>query len=91
MQLITVPEGPLYMYYKKGRIGDTGDGIDEKLEERDDVDKAIQEFAKQFEGVTGNKFEPWEREKKIEKKLKKLFPIDMVRSQILSCPSSYLF
>ncbi|XP_057806212.1 protein ADP-ribosyltransferase PARP3 isoform X2 [Salvia miltiorrhiza] len=76
MQLITVPEGQLYMYYKKGRIGDLG-GADEKLEERDDVDGAIQEFAKQFEGVTGNKFEPWEREKKIQKKSLKLFPIDM--------------
>lgn len=70
------------MYYKKGRIGDIG-GVDEKLEERDNVDKAIEEFAKQFEEVTGNKFEPWEREKKIQKKLKKLFPIDMVCGHIL--------
>lgn len=77
------------MYYKKGRIGDTGDGVDEKLEERDDVDKAIKEFSKQFEEVTGNKFEPWEREKKIEKQLKKLFPIDMVRGHIILCPFSY--
>lgn len=79
MQLITVPEGQLYMYYKKGRIGNL-DGVDEKLEERGNVDGAIQEFAKLFEGVTGNKFEPWEREKKIQKRLMKLFPIDMVRS-----------
>lgn len=79
MQLITVPEGQLYMYYKKGRIGDLK-GADEKLEERDDVDSAIQEFAKQFEDLTGNKFEPWEREKKIQKKLLKLYPIDMVRA-----------
>ncbi|KAG6433094.1 hypothetical protein SASPL_104701 [Salvia splendens] len=76
MQLITVPEGQLYMYYKKGKIGNL-DGVDEKLEERDNVDGAIQEFAKLFEGVTGNKFEPWGREKKIQKRLKKLFPIDM--------------
>lgn len=53
------------MYYKKGRIGDIG-GVDEKLEERDNVDKAIEEFAKQFEEVTGNKFEPWEREEDTE-------------------------
>ncbi|KAG6436404.1 hypothetical protein SASPL_101302 [Salvia splendens] len=76
MQLITIPEGQLYMYYKKGMIGNL-DGVDEKLEERDNVDGAIQEFAKLFEGVTGNKFEPWEREKKIQKRLRKLFPIDM--------------
>lgn len=82
VQLITVPEGRLYMYYKKGKIGDVG-GADEKLDEWDNVESAIKEFAKQFEGMTGNKFEPWEREKKIKKKSQKLFPIDIVRAGIL--------
>ncbi|KAK4440615.1 protein ADP-ribosyltransferase PARP3 [Sesamum alatum] len=76
VQLITVPENRLYMYYKRGRIGDEA-GAEEKLDEWENVDNAIKEFAKQFQGLTGNDFETWEREKKIEKKLCMLFPVDI--------------
>ncbi|KAI3450704.1 hypothetical protein Pfo_007369 [Paulownia fortunei] len=76
MQLITVPENRLYMYFKKGRIGDDP-RADERLDEWENVNNATKEFAKHFEGLTGNEFEPWEREKKIQKKSQKLFPIDM--------------
>lgn len=79
MQLITVPENRLYMYYKKGRIGDVG-RADERLDEWENVNNATKEFAKHFEGLTGNEFEPWEREKKIHKKTQKLFPVDMVHA-----------
>lgn len=75
-QLITVPEKPLNMYRKQGRIGDISQ-IDEKLEEWDNVDDAIKEFARLFGELTGNEFEPWEREKQIKKKLHKFMPIDM--------------
>ncbi|KAK6119900.1 hypothetical protein DH2020_046347 [Rehmannia glutinosa] len=76
LQLITVPENRLYMYYKKGQIGDES-GADETLDEWEDVNAAIKDFAKRFEELTGNEFEPWEREKKIEKKMLKFFPIDI--------------
>ncbi|KAL2511120.1 Poly [ADP-ribose] polymerase 3 [Abeliophyllum distichum] len=76
MQLITVPEKTLNMYYKRGRIGDDA-RAEERLEEWDNLNNALKEFSKQFEGLTGNEFELWEREKKIQKKTEKFFPIDM--------------
>ncbi|CAM8955664.1 unnamed protein product [Rhodiola kirilowii] len=76
MQLITVPEKKLHLYYKKGKVGDDP-GAEERLEEWEDMDSAIGEFARLFEEVTGNEFEPWEREKKIQKKPSKFYPIDM--------------
>nr|XP_043613995.1 protein ADP-ribosyltransferase PARP3 [Erigeron canadensis] len=76
MQLIMVPENRLHLYYKKGKVG-ADPRAEEKVEEWDNVDKAIEEFARLFEELTGNEFEPWEREKKIQKKLQKFFPIDM--------------
>ncbi|KAG8644745.1 hypothetical protein MANES_11G160900v8 [Manihot esculenta] len=76
MQLISVPESNLHLYYKKGRIGDDS-RAEERLEEWENVDNAIKEFTRLFEEVTGNEFEPWEREKKIEKKLLKFYPVDM--------------
>lgn len=77
MQLITVPNKPLNMYYKRGRIGDDV-RVDDQLEEWDNVDDAIKEFAKLFEEVTSNEFLAWEKEKKFEKKHHKFYPIDMV-------------
>ncbi|EEF38513.1 poly [ADP-ribose] polymerase, putative [Ricinus communis] len=76
LQLINVPESNLHLYYKKGRVGDDP-GADERLEEWEDVDNAVKEFVKIFEEITGNEFEPWEREKKFEKKRLKFYPIDM--------------
>ena len=77
MQLIVVPEKSLNLYYKKGRVGDDPNA-EERLEEWKDVDDAVKEFVRIFEEVTGNEFEPWEREKKIQKKALKFYPIDMV-------------
>ncbi|CAN1294381.1 Protein ADP-ribosyltransferase PARP3 [Linum perenne] len=76
MQLITVEDGNLHMYYKKGKVGDDTNA-EERLEEWDSVDSAIKEFINLFEEITGNEFEPWEREKKFEKKRLSFFPIDM--------------
>uniref|UniRef100_A0A1S4AKM5 Poly [ADP-ribose] polymerase n=1 Tax=Nicotiana tabacum TaxID=4097 RepID=A0A1S4AKM5_TOBAC len=76
MQLIMSPENCLHMYCKKGRIGDSI-RADDKLEEWEDVDDAIKEFARLFQELTGNEFESWEREKKIQKKHHKFFPIDV--------------
>ncbi|GFQ06085.1 poly [ADP-ribose] polymerase 3 [Phtheirospermum japonicum] len=76
MQLITLPENRLYMYYKKGRIGDEA-SADETLDEWEDENAALKEFARLFEETTGNEFLPWEKEKKIQKKLHKMFPIDI--------------
>ncbi|KAK8679759.1 hypothetical protein V6N13_145195 [Hibiscus sabdariffa] len=76
MQLIKVPDGALHLYYKKGRVGDDPNA-QERLEEWKDVDGAVKEFARLFEEVTGNEFEPWEREKKFQKKPLKFYPIDM--------------
>ncbi|CAN1120708.1 Protein ADP-ribosyltransferase PARP3 [Linum perenne] len=76
MQLITVEDGNLHMYYKKGKVGDDPNA-EERLEEWDSVDSAIKEFINLFEDITGNEFEPWEREKKFEKKRLSFFPIDM--------------
>ncbi|KAL6537916.1 Poly [ADP-ribose] polymerase 3 [Orobanche hederae] len=76
LQLITVPENRLYMYYKKGTIGNDA-SADETLEEWEDLNAALKEFVRRFEELTGNEFEPWEREKKIQKKMHKLFPVDI--------------
>ncbi|XP_060169821.1 protein ADP-ribosyltransferase PARP3-like isoform X1 [Lycium barbarum] len=76
MQLIVVRENGLYLYYRKGKINDSP-RADDKLEERENVNDAIREFAKLFEELTGNPFELWEREKQLEKKHMKFFPIDI--------------
>ncbi|KAM3692862.1 hypothetical protein ACJW31_08G121200 [Castanea mollissima] len=76
MQLITVPERGLHLYYKKGRVGDDLNA-EERLKQWEDVENAVKEFVRLFEEITGNEFEPWEREKKFQKKLLKFFPIDM--------------
>ena len=77
MQLVTVPERPLHLYYKKSKVGDDTNA-EERLEEWEDEANAIKEFVRLFEEATGNEFEPWEREKKIRKKPMKFYPIDMV-------------
>ncbi|KAL3518532.1 hypothetical protein ACH5RR_021121 [Cinchona calisaya] len=76
MQLILVPENRLHMYQKKGRIGDDA-RADDQLEEWENIDNAVKEFVSLFEELTGNEFEPWEREKKFEKKPNKFYPLDM--------------
>ena len=73
-----VPEKHLYLYYKKGRVGDDPNA-DERLEEWENVDNAVKEFVRLFEEGTGNEFEQWEREKKFQKKPLKFYPIDMVQ------------
>lgn len=77
MQLIMVPENRLHLYYKKGMVG-ADPRAEERVEEWENVDDAIKEFANLFEELTGNEFEPWEKEKKIQKKHQKFYPIDMV-------------
>ena len=79
MQLITVSERPLNLYFKKGKVGDDPN-VEERLEEWEDEDNAVKEFVRLFEEVTGNEFEPWEREKKIQKKPLKFYPMDMVEN-----------
>ncbi|KAM1415053.1 hypothetical protein ACFX2I_006754 [Malus domestica] len=76
IQLITVPESNLNLYYKKGKVGDDPNA-EERLEEWDIVDDPVKEFVRLFEEATGNEFEPWERKKKIQKKPLKFYPIDM--------------
>ncbi|GAB2242449.1 hypothetical protein Droror1_Dr00019224 [Drosera rotundifolia] len=76
MQLITVPEKNLHLFYKKGRLGDDA-RAEERVEEWEDEGAALKEFVRLFEELTGNEFEPWEREKKSEKKPRKFYPIDM--------------
>lgn len=83
MQLVTVPDDNLHLYYKRGRVGDDPN-VEERLEEWENVDNAVKQFAGMFEEITGNEFEPWEREKKFQKKLVKFCPVDMA-SEILSC------
>lgn len=79
MQLIIVSKRPLNLYFKKGKVGDDPNA-EERLEEWEDEDNAVKEFVRLFEEVTGNEFEPWEREKKIQKKPLKFYPIDMVEN-----------
>ena len=88
MQLITVPQCNLHLYYKKGKAGDDPNA-EERLEEWDNVDYAVMEFVRLFEEATGNEFEPWEREKKIQKKPLKFYPIDMVLCLISFCLQCY--
>ncbi|KAK1310120.1 putative poly [ADP-ribose] polymerase 3 [Acorus calamus] len=76
MQLIVVPDNRLHLYYKKARMGDDT-RAEERVEEKASTDGAVEEFARLFEDLTGNEFEPWEREKKFQKKPHKFFPIDM--------------
>ncbi|KAJ0670693.1 putative NAD(+) ADP-ribosyltransferase [Helianthus annuus] len=76
VQLIVVPENRLHLYMKKGKVG-ADPRAEERVEEWENVDDAIKEFVKLFEELTGNEFEPWEREKIIEKKPQKFYPIDM--------------
>lgn len=91
MQLITVPDSNLHLYYKKGKVGDDPNA-EERLEEWTGVDNAIKEFVRLFEEVTDNEFEPWEGEKKFQKKPLKFYPIDMVQSLgLLNLPRNELF
>lgn len=91
VQLITVPDSNLHLYYKKGKVGDDPNA-EERLEEWTGVDNAIKEFVRLFEEVTGNEFEPWERENKFQKKPLKFYPIDMVQSLgLLKLPRNELF
>ncbi|KAF6172097.1 hypothetical protein GIB67_029515 [Kingdonia uniflora] len=75
-QLVTVPEESLHLYFKKGKVGDDP-RAEERLEEWEDVDGVVKKFIRLFEELTGNKFEPWEKEKKFLKKPRKFYPIDM--------------
>ncbi|KAL9391192.1 hypothetical protein Peur_015112 [Populus x canadensis] len=50
----------LHLYYKKGKVG-SDPNAEERLEE---WENAIKESGRLFEELTGNEFEPWEREKK---------------------------
>ena len=77
MQLIEVLDKNFQMYYKKGNVGNDP-RAEEQLVEWENVDDAITDFKRLFEELTGNEFEPWEREKKFKKKLRKFFPVDMV-------------
>ncbi|XP_047316975.1 protein ADP-ribosyltransferase PARP3-like [Impatiens glandulifera] len=77
MQLIMVPNEGLHMYFKKGRIGGDDAREEERVKQWENVESAIEEFVRLFEELTGNEFEPWEREKKFEKKNYKLYPTDM--------------
>lgn len=77
MQIIAMPkEEKHYLYFKRGRVGDPTSG-EERLDERTNVGETIKEFKQLFEDITGNEFEPWEREKKFNKKRLKFYPIDM--------------
>uniref|UniRef100_A0A7N2KM09 BRCT domain-containing protein n=1 Tax=Quercus lobata TaxID=97700 RepID=A0A7N2KM09_QUELO len=76
MQPITVPERGLHLYYKKDRVGNDPNA-EERLKQWEDVENAVKEFVRLFEEITRNEFEPWEREKKFQKKPLKFFPIDM--------------
>ncbi|XP_065868519.1 protein ADP-ribosyltransferase PARP3 isoform X2 [Euphorbia lathyris] len=76
MQLITVPESNVHLYYKNGKVGDDPNA-EERVEEWVNVNDAIKEFVRLFQEITGNEFGPWEQEKKFEKKRLKFYPIDM--------------
>jgi len=80
-----MPKGAIYLYYKRGRVGDRLHNS-ERLDEMDNPKAAVKEFVKLFQQLTGNEFEPWEREKKIEKKRNKFYPIDMVYKRNEECP-----
>ncbi|XP_026406343.1 putative poly [ADP-ribose] polymerase 3 [Papaver somniferum] len=73
MQLIVVPENRLHLYFKKGQVRDD-DKAEERVEEKENVDDAVREFAQLFNEVTGNE---WESEKKIQKKHTKFYLVYM--------------
>ncbi|XP_038900669.1 protein ADP-ribosyltransferase PARP3 isoform X3 [Benincasa hispida] len=75
-QLIKVPDKNLRLFYKKGKVGDDPNA-EERLEEWENEGNAVKEIVRLFEEITGNEFEPWEREKKFEKKRSFFHPIDM--------------
>jgi hypothetical protein len=89
LQLIEVPTGKkqkkgkqdsdIYLYVKEGRVGDRR-GVKERLDVQDSPKAAVRGFTKVFEQLTGNKFEPWEKEKIFEKRRNRYFPLDMVGS-----------
>ncbi|XP_047322577.1 protein ADP-ribosyltransferase PARP3 [Impatiens glandulifera] len=76
MQLIMVPNEGLHLYFKKGRIGDDA-MAEERVEQWENLGDAIEEFVRLFQELTGNEFEPWEKEKKFQKKHYKFYPLDM--------------
>eukprot|EP01018_Ginkgo_biloba_P012770 Gb_02125 [translate_table: standard] len=77
MQIIGMPkEDWHYLYFKRGRVGDQMN-TEERLDERNNVEQTIKEFKRLFVELTGNEFDPWEREKKFTKKRLKFYPIDM--------------
>lgn len=84
LQLVTVPDDNLHLYYKRGRVGDDPNA-EERLETWENVDNAVKEFVRLFEEITGNEFESWEREKIFQKKLLKFCPVDMAsESSVIS-------
>lgn len=85
-----VPENQLHLYYKRGRVGDDP-SAEERAEEWQDVGAAVKEFIRLFEELTGNEFEPWEREKKFQKKPLKFYPIDMVYSLLSLASLAFIF
>ena len=90
MQLVMVPENRLHLFYKKGPI-DHDQMAEERVEDFiSRVNDAINEFVRLFEEVTGNEFEPWERQKKFEKKSMKMYPLDMVFSSGFFAVVSFL-
>jgi poly [ADP-ribose] polymerase 2/3/4 len=77
-----LPNNHLHLYYKKSRV--RGDyKAEERVEDFESrVDDDIGEYVWLFEELTGNKFEPWEREKKFEKKPFKFYPFDIVSNTL---------
>lgn len=75
-QLVEMPTGEIYLYYKTGRTGRRLPKV-ERCDEMRNAKHATREFVKIFEDLTGNPFDPWEREKKFEKKVMKFSPADM--------------
>ncbi|XP_042429440.1 protein ADP-ribosyltransferase PARP3-like [Zingiber officinale] len=76
LQLVQVPGKNVHLYYKQGRAGEDA-MADESIEEWNSVGDAVREFTRLFELFTGNECEPWEREKKFQKKKLKFYPVDM--------------
>ena len=77
MQLIEVLDKNFQMYYKKGNVGNDP-MAEEQLVEWENVDDAITDLKRLFEELTGNEFEPWEREKILKKSFRSSSPVDMV-------------
>lgn len=76
LQLIVMPENQLHLYYKKGLVGDDA-RAEERVDEFSNVGDAVNEFTRLFNELTGNEFEPWEREKNFTKRSHKFYPVDM--------------